>query len=388
MREFARLQHLRAALIIALAGSAGSALAEDVGDLRSQLERDLTVAQRPIYQITQPERTGRLPLDAWVDRADLTYVVGQPLRVMVRPHQDAYLTVVDVGSSGRVTVLYPNFLQQNSRVRAGSTVSIPSARTRWQIKVGRPIGIDLIQVIASRRPLTLPELTQLSRGSGSNPVVSLGRSAEDVARDLVLQLNRPDGANQQRIGLRNLLIRIVEPAGDAPASPLIVIPPTAVQPVPGAPTGVLVPSPNAPFGLMIRPDRAAYHIGEQVRIVVSSQKDCRLTLINVGASGKAVQLFPNSLQRDNLIRGGHEILIPSPQARFQVLARAPAGAESLLAICRSDGVASQLPIDPGQGDFVTIGNAQDIGRDLLVSGTSGAGSSSVEYATASFVVVE
>src|SRR5262249_39016397 len=152
------------------------ALPQNAGD--TQFARDLTVAQRPMYEITPPEGVGRITFEAWVDRADHTYAIGQPLRVMVRPHQDAYLTVVDVGSSGHVTVLFPNFMQQNNRVHAGTTVKIPSSRARWQIKANGPTGIDLIHVIASRRPLVLPELTGLVAQSVASPVVSLGRSAE------------------------------------------------------------------------------------------------------------------------------------------------------------------------------------------------------------------
>jgi hypothetical protein len=76
---------------------------------QEQLERDLTVPQKPIVQIGQLQGAGQIEVEAWVDRPNLTYVVGQPLRVMVRPHQDAYVTAVDVSGSGRVAVLFPNY---------------------------------------------------------------------------------------------------------------------------------------------------------------------------------------------------------------------------------------------------------------------------------------
>src|SRR3954451_506538 len=149
MRKQNQLRLIRAITLAAFLGSAGSALAQapaqQADDLQSELSRDLTVAQRPIYDIPHPEGIGRIRVDAWVDRPDHIYSIGQPLRVMVRPHQNAYLTVVDVGSSGRVTVLFPNFLQQNSRVEGGTVVSIPATRARWQIKASGPAGIDLIQ---------------------------------------------------------------------------------------------------------------------------------------------------------------------------------------------------------------------------------------------------
>jgi hypothetical protein len=196
------------------------AAAQDTQGLQAQLERDLTVAQKPVFEIIQLLPPRHIDVDAWVDKPGLTYAIGQPLRVMVRPHRDAYITVVDVGSSGRVAILYPNHFQQGTRVRAGRTVAIPTNSARWQIKVGGPVGVDLIQVIASRQPLTLPEFNQLVRTTESEPTITLGRSAEDVARDLIPQLKpQPttgSGGMPSGFGVHNVLIRIVSDAALAP----------------------------------------------------------------------------------------------------------------------------------------------------------------------------
>ncbi|HEY6257113.1 MAG TPA: DUF4384 domain-containing protein [Xanthobacteraceae bacterium] len=204
---------LRCCLAGALAGLlalAGPAAAEDTPAPDEQFERDLTVAQKPIFEIFLLRPPRHIDVDAWVDKPGRVYSIGQPLRVMVHPFQDAYITVVDVGSSGRVAILYPNHFQTGARVRAGSTVSIPLKSAPWQIKVGGPPGIDLIQVIASRHPITLPELNELVRSTADSPTVTLGRSAADVARDLILQL-KPEVASGRvppGFGLRNVLIRI------------------------------------------------------------------------------------------------------------------------------------------------------------------------------------
>src|SRR6266849_1322247 len=265
-----------------------SAVAETSEELETQLARDLTVAQKPIFQIgEQQQGAGRIEVEAWVDNPSLTYAVGQPLRVMVRPRQDAHITVVDVGTSGRVAVLYPNHFQRDARVRAESTVMIPGQRAGWEIKVGGPVGVNLIQVIASPQPLSLPELTKLVSTNETSPLVTLGRSAEEVARDLVPQLKPAATASEPSIGVRNVLVRVMP----------------APTPASAAMTGAAVQAsvPNSSFGLVVRADRAVYRIGEPVRIAASVQSDCRLTLINVGAGGNAVQLFPNAYQRGNLL---------------------------------------------------------------------------------------
>jgi hypothetical protein len=307
------------------------------------------VAQKPVFQLVQQLLgMGRLEVDAWVDNPSFTYTIGQPLRVMVRPHQDACITVVDVGSSGRVAVLYPNHFQRDALVPARSTVMIPGDRASWQINVGGPVGVDLIQVIASRRPLTLPELNQLVKTNETSPLVTMGRSAEEFARDLIPQLKPQStsaAANQPNVGVRNLLVRVVAGNMGAAGAAIASQPGLQGQPGQGFPVVVaLPPAPSGIFGLTVRPERPGYRIGEQVRILVSTQNDCRLTVINVGPSGKAMQLFPNSFQRENLVRAGQVVMIAPPQSPLQVVARGPAGAEGILA--NAEAKAQARPMRP------------------------------------------
>jgi len=346
-----------------------------------QLARDLSVAQKPVFEIVQLQGSRRIGIDAWVDSADLTYRVGQPLRISVKPRQDAYITVVDVGSSGRVALLYPNHFQQGGRVRAGTTVTIPSGKAPWQIRGGGPAGVDLIQVIASRRPLTLAELGQLVQTSPASPTIVLGRSAEDVARDLSLQLKpAAAGAPRQDFGIRNLLIRVVAEGADAPAPVIFPVPPAGHAPA-------AVAAADSPFGLSVRPARSVYRIGDKVHIVVSSRKDCRLTLIDVGTSGEVVRLYPNAYQRDTLIRADQPVVIPAPQASFSLVARGPAGAEGIVALCRApDSPEPEAATDPA--GFAVLGPIRAVGRDLFVTGEQGGSSSKVEQAATSYLVVE
>src|SRR5262249_23145239 len=130
-------------------------------------------------------------------------------KVFVRPKETAYITVLNVGSSGRVSVIYPNYYQKDARVRGGQTVSIPADFSYWQIQVSGPPRVELIQVIASRAPLDLPELQKLARTSQDAPVLSLGRSGEDVARDLVPQLKKPVTGGGNIIGVRSLMVRVL-----------------------------------------------------------------------------------------------------------------------------------------------------------------------------------
>ena len=373
--NFARIGLAGACL--GLIGGVAPGLAQTAEQLQAQLARDLTVAQKPVYQLATQFGAQHVDLDAWVDNPGLTYVVGQPLRVMVRPKHDAYITVVDVGSSGRVAVLYPNHFQRDERVRGGSTVMIPSSGASWQINVSGPAGVDLIQVIASRRPLSLPELTHLVGSNEGSPFVTLGRSGDEVARDLIPQLKPQGGGNEVNAGVHNLLVRVVENAASTMAAPAIAT--------------LLPPQPAAVFGLSIRSDRPVYRIGEPVRIFASAQRDCRLALINVGADGHAVQLFPNAAQRENLLRAGEVVMIPSPQSTLQYVAHGPVGVEGIMAICREEGLPALYPLPAGTdgSGFLDVGTIQAIGRDLVATATTPAGPpAKVEQASTSYLVIQ
>lgn len=174
-----------------------------------QMARDLVPAQKPLYELglaPEPE----LALEAWVDSPERLYAVGQQLKVFVRPSETSYITVLNVGSSGRVAVIFPNFHQRNMQVRGGQTVAIPADDAGWRIDVAGPPGIEVIKIIASPEPLRLPEIIELTNATPERPLVSLGRSGTEVARDLVPQVAAPSGIPglaSRRV--KNLLLRVV-----------------------------------------------------------------------------------------------------------------------------------------------------------------------------------
>jgi hypothetical protein len=90
-------------------------------------------------------------------------------------------------------------------------------------------------------------------------------------------------------------------------------------------------------------DRPVYRPRDLMTISVSVSKGCHLTLIDVDRDGKAIVLFPNELDQDNLIAPSVNVQIPSRDAGYQFrLDRS--GEEQIVAICqrksrRPDGVS-------------------------------------------------
>jgi hypothetical protein len=207
MSSFRTLPSLTLALAVAFAG--GARADEDMA-------RDLVPAQKPLYELGGISPESGLAVDAWVDRPERTYTVGQRLKVFVRPKETSYITVLNVGSSGRVAVIFPNFFQRDMQVSAGQTVKVPADGAGWRIEVAGPPGVEVIKVIASREPLRLPELLRLANATAKEPILSLGRSGDEVARDLAPQIKDPAGAGILSGGVKSLLVRVLPRAAAAP----------------------------------------------------------------------------------------------------------------------------------------------------------------------------
>jgi Domain of unknown function (DUF4384) len=350
-------------LVLAVVGQAlggGVAAAETPEDLA----RDLRPSQRPLFELGGTKKESGVALDAWIDNPEHVYSVGQRLKVFVRPKETSYITVLNVGSSGRVAVIFPNHYQRNVRVRAGETVRIPAEGANWHIDVSGPPGVEVIKIIASREPLRLRELERLARTSEDQPLVSLDRTGEEVARDLVPQLeSKTSGPVIIPGGMKSLLVRVVPRQSklEQPGS----------HEIPGA------------FGLALRPERPVYKIGDIVRVAVAVEKDCRLSLISLGTSGQALRLFPNEFQPDNVIRAGQTILIPSNRSPVQFKARGPTGVEGLLAICSSVNAKTEPPPNV-PGEFAKVGDVHGVTRDLVAAAAGG--KLEIERVSGSFLI--
>jgi len=346
---------------VALAAGTSLAAAETVEDMA----RDLVPAQKPLYELGGLAPEAGADVEAWVDRPERLYAVGQQLKIFVRPRQTSYITVLNVGTSGRVAVIFPNFHQRDTQVRAGQTVSIPAGSADWKIDIVGPPGIEVIKVIASSEQLKLPEILKLAGASTEQPLVSLGRSGEEVARDLVPQIADPaGGASARPGGVKSLLLRVVQR---------------------GASTAFPTPTPTqlgGGFGLTLRPEKAVYRIGEAVRVAVGVERDCHLTLVGVNTGGQAVRLFPNKFQQDSAVRAGQTVLVPPPSAAFEIKAQGPAGVEGLLATCRS--AAMPAATLAAGSTFAVVGDLASVTRDLAVAAADG----QVEQVSGSFLVTE
>jgi Domain of unknown function (DUF4384)/Sel1 repeat len=167
------------ATLLALAVPVTSALAQ-----KASITRDLTPEQTELAAISVP--LSDLKVTAWVDKTDEVYKPGDVLQLFVRSNQDSYLTVIDVGTSGRPLILFPNKFQKDQRVLAHQVVQIPGPDADWRIKVSGPAGVEHIKVIVSTSPEPVINPTQLAE---LGPVHAFRGTAQSLTRDLNIELN-------------------------------------------------------------------------------------------------------------------------------------------------------------------------------------------------------
>lgn len=179
--------------------SAGLVLADDASEL--------SVDQRDLAKLkgTRPD----ISLSVSLGHRDNIYQIGDALELKVGASEEVYLTVLNIGASGKVTVLLPNSAATGNRLPSGQTLTIPDVGAPYVIRVGEPTGFELVKVIATKRPVDLIGTTP-SQPAGV--FRSLDGSGQAVVRSLAQTLAQlaPDG-----YAVGEVVIRVV----DTPPSP-------------------------------------------------------------------------------------------------------------------------------------------------------------------------
>ena len=336
--------------------------------------RDLTVEQAAVHAVQAPTPAvaapDRLDVVAWVDHADNTYAVGETVRLFVKASKGAYLTVLNVGASGRTTILFPNAHQPDTRVPAGQVVEVPPPDSGARIQVGGPTGRELIKVIATTSPTPLFAAVKTT---GAGPFTALDADTRSVARDL--QVTMDSEAEQEWDEYSKVITTIASR-------------PAAVVPMAPAPAGTAWPA--APFGLRLATGKPVYRMGEPVSLYASADVPCYLTLVNIGSSGQVRVLLPNAAQPQNLLPAGQTVVFPVAASNLQLTPIGPAGVETVVAVCSTDN----QPVFPaglsyGQGGFAALADGRAaVSRDLAVVTAAPAPNRRIGQATVGFVVTQ
>jgi Domain of unknown function (DUF4384) len=235
-------------------------------------------------------------------------------------------------------------------------------------------GTRAVRIIGTPPPSAAdnpsPVLTPPSPDTASPPLLTPAEPAAPSPAPPVLSATAPSSTGNDTKPLPAPLTPALAPPTPAPAPPPTeVAPPAAPANAPSAspPASDVANVPNTPdLGVQPTQDIAALSgaikvpnaaglsmqilpgsdiaVGSQVSFQVSSKKAGYLILIDVDATGKLVQIYPNPMSltapsgiRENLnyLRPGKTLQIPdrqSPFARFEFVAAPPIGTAMVLAL--------------------------------------------------------
>lgn len=114
---------------------------------------------------------------------------------------------------------------------------------------------------------------------------------------------------------------------------------------------------------------ATYKVGDEVTFFFKADKDCRVTLFNVGTSGKVQIFFPNKFQKDNLVKADKEYCFPAKEAEYLFRFKGPAGEDLVKAIATLDDVTLVPAADTKpQGEVKEVVKPQSaLARDIEIA---------------------
>jgi hypothetical protein len=344
--------------------------------LDENTQRQLSVQQVQAYQAGGGAST--MKLEAAFDHPNGTYADGERVRLLVRNSEDAYVTIVTVGPTGKSVQLFPNDSQPQNLVKANTPLQIPAPGSNAQIVVSAPFGVELIKVVASSAPKGLVPNSSLS---GMGAFRSIDGGVDELVRNLAIAAAPAAGA---KFAQQNLVLQTVaqaQPSGNVVVPPVTPPPQIAQAPTPPLPqqnlSAGLLPAINNPFPLLIATDKNTYRVGERVTLAITSFTACSLSVFDVAANGQARLVFPNKTMNANAIPAMQMTMLSGGSSPVTIDVRGPAGNGSLVAICSTDPTPTTV-IAPDQTNiFTMIPSLDGLRQDFALLARRPAGSTSV-----------
>ena len=95
-------------------------------------------------------------VEAWTDKKE--YEINEKIVFYVKSEKNGYLTMLDVGPNGNITVIFPNKFHRDNFVRAGVTYQVPSPNYGFEFDVQGPAGLERIKAIVTLNKVSLLKL--------------------------------------------------------------------------------------------------------------------------------------------------------------------------------------------------------------------------------------
>ena len=125
-------------------------------------------------------------ISVWTDKTD--YKVGDELVIKFKADRSCYVTIFNMGSSGQITVLFPNRFYATNYVKKDEVYSIPGRFQNFTIKAEGPAGVEKLKIFATEGNVPLlPEQYNVSAFRSLDP-----KTEGSVTRDLAITIKGLD----------------------------------------------------------------------------------------------------------------------------------------------------------------------------------------------------
>jgi len=85
------------------------------------------------------------------------YALGESITVDFWANRDCYVTLINIGPTGNITILFPNAYIQDNFIHANQTYAFPGKDHPFDFKLTGPAGIETIKAIVTLKPVKLVE---------------------------------------------------------------------------------------------------------------------------------------------------------------------------------------------------------------------------------------
>ncbi|MBI3583786.1 MAG: DUF4384 domain-containing protein [Nitrospinae bacterium] len=132
----------------------------------------------------------KIKIDLWTNEKN--YKIGEKLTVNFKTDRDCYVTLVDVGTSGNVHILFPNRFSSGNKVKANEVYSVPDKGDGYKITVNGPPGTEIVRAIATLKPISFID----TDFSGTRSIFkSVDKNVPSFTRDLSIEASETPSSN-------------------------------------------------------------------------------------------------------------------------------------------------------------------------------------------------
>ncbi len=195
--------------------------------------KDIIVEQQDIYTISPGNGNNSsnnsmgaasASVTIWVNHNNNTYAIGDQVVINAKAKRDGYLTLIDVGTSGKIRQLFPNKHQQNNYLKKGDIIRIPAKKANFRYTVTGPTGTELIKAFITTKQGSIYGKSANTFNNDIYPLTSLTSKA--LRKDIITELNTN---HQGGWGEYNKVIRIVSASQQQTVNLPPSSPPSAVS---------------------------------------------------------------------------------------------------------------------------------------------------------------